>query len=602
VVEQLEYLGMVNAVMLKSVARANESVARANENVARANENVARANENVARANENVARANLFARILLLTAAISLAACSKVSTQGGAPPAAAAGPIPGVLRYAEIAEPDNLSTLLSTQVVTVDLSYLMFSYFFNVDDHDNFVPEIATAVPTRQNGGISADGKTITYHLRRGVKWQDGQPLTARDVVFTYQAIMNPRNNVQVRTGYDQIAGVQAKDDYTVVVHMKNVFSPIVAYFMGLQGGVSILPAHLLSQYPDLNHVAWNNKPVGSGPFKFVEWVHGDHIALEANPLYWRGPPKLTKIIFKIVPDTNTIITELQTHEVDGWFRADPAQINRLRALKGYNIFISAENLFGHLDFNTKDPILSDVNVRRAIESAIDRDRIVADATKGVFLPTDTDLSVFSWALDHHKTFYPYNPALAARILDADGWKVGPDGIRVKNGMRLSLQLSYVGGQAIAEELAAIIQQNEKAVGVEITQKPYPANLYFAAAQSGGILNSGKYQIAYFGWGSGVDPDDSSLYACNQFPPDGQNDLFWCDPKLNAAETDALTHMDRGRRTADYHIIATELGEQAPTVFLFAERRVDVLPKQFSGYKPSPAESSNWNSYAWSMP
>src|SRR5579864_3982008 len=190
---------------------------------------------------------------------IALTGCTKVSTGvGNTGNQSAAGPVPGVLRYAEIAEPDNLSTLLSTQIVTVDLSYLMFSYFFNVDDHDNFVPEIAAQVPTLQNGGLSPDGKTIVYHLRHGVQWQDGVPLTAQDIVFTYRAIMNPKNNVQVRTGYDQIQDVQAPDDYTVVVHMRKVFAPIVAYFMCVQGGFAILPAHLLQQYSSLNTVPWN--------------------------------------------------------------------------------------------------------------------------------------------------------------------------------------------------------------------------------------------------------------------------------------------------------------------------------------------------------
>jgi peptide/nickel transport system substrate-binding protein len=545
-------------------------------------------------------RARMPSLLAAMLVCVACAGCSKVGTSG-VPVARGGAPIPGVLRYAEIAEPENLSTLLSTQIITLDLSYLMFSYFFDTDDHDNLVPDIALQVPTLANGGISADGKTITYHLRHGVKWQDGAPLTARDIVFTYQAIMNPRNNVQVRVGYDQIASVQAPDDSTVVVHMKRVFSPIIAYFMCPQGGFSILPAHLLAHYSDLNHAAWNNAPIGSGPFKFVEWVHGDHITLEANPLYFRGPPKLNKIIFHIVPDTNTIVTLLKTHEIDAWLRADPGKIDELRGMTGYQVLMTPENVFGHLDFNTKDPILADVNVRRALESAIDRARIVADATKGVYVPADTDLSVFSWALDHHKPFYPYNPALAAKLLDQAGWKAGPDGIRVKNGTRLSLQLSYIGGQNIAEEIAALIQQEAKAVGIEIAQKTYPADLYFASQQAGGILNSGKYQLAYYGWVSGVDPDDSALYGCNEFPPQGQNVLFWCDTTLNAAEIDTLGTMDQARRKRDYHIIATELGEQAPTVFLFAERRVDVVPDQFSGFKPSPSESAFWNAYDWSM-
>jgi len=538
-----------------------------------------------------------------LALALCSAGCTKVTTGTGAPAhQAAEGPIPGVLRYAEIAEPDSLSTLLSTQIITVDLSYLMFSYFFDYDDHDNLVPEIALQVPTLANGGISSDYKTITYHLRPNVKWQDGVPLTARDVTFTFQQIMNPRNNVQVQTGYDHIQSVEAKDDYTVVVHMRKVFAPIVAYFMCVQGGFSILPAHLLSGYPDLNHVAWNNAPVGSGPYKFKEWVHGDHITLEANPGYWRGPPGLKKIVFRILPDTNTIVTQLQTHEIDAWFRADPDKYQQLRALSGYHIYVSAENLFGHLDFNTKDPVLADVRVRQAIESAIDRPRIAHDATGDVYTTTDTDQSVFSWANDHHAPYFGYDPAKAAALLSTAGWLPGKDGIRVKDGQRLSLQLSYIGGQGIADKVAGLIVQEERAVGVEITQKTYLAPLFFAAAQSGGILNSGKFQIAYYAWGSGVDPDNSSIYGCDQFPPHGQNMLFWCDPTAQRAEDDALGTMDQARRTADYHVISRELGEQAPTVFLFAERRVDVLPTEFQHFKASPAESAFWNAWQWSMP
>jgi peptide/nickel transport system substrate-binding protein len=537
----------------------------------------------------------------LLASLVLVSGCSKVTTSTGSAQHNAAGRVPGVLRYAEIAEPDSLSTLLSTQVITIDLSYLMFSYFFNFDEHDNFVPEIALQVPTLANGGISADGKTITYHMRKGVKWQDGAPLTAKDVVFTFQQIMNPKNNVQVQTGYDHIASVEAKDDYTVVVHMHKVFAPIVAYFMCVQGGFSILPAHLLQGYPDLNHVAWNNAPIGSGPFKFKEWVHGDHITVVANPLYWRGPPHLQQIVFRVLPDTNTIVTQLQTHEIDAWFRADPAKYDQLRKLQGYHIYVSAENVFGHLDFNTKDPILSDARVRQAIESAIDRPRIVADATSSVFSATDTDQSVFSWANDHHVPYFPYDPAKAASLLTAAGWIPGPDGIRVKDGRRLSLQLSYIGGQSIAEKLAGLMQQQARAVGIEITQKTYPANLFFAAAQAGGIINSGKYQIEYSGWVSGVDPDNSSLYSCDQFPPKGQNDLFWCDPVLQQAENDALGTMNQAQRTADYRVISRELGQQAPTVFLFAERRVDVLPAEFQNFKASPAESAFWNAWEWSL-
>ena len=540
--------------------------------------------------------------LLAIAAAVIalLAGCTRISERAQ-PGAHVAGTIPGVLRYGDIAEPDSLNPLISTQSVTADLTYLVYTYFFNADDKDNLVPEAALEVPSLRNGGISRDGKTLVYHLRRGIKWHDGVPLTAKDVVFTFHAIMNPNNNVQVRTGYDQINEVVAHDDYTVIVHMKKVFSPIIAFFMAIQGGYPIMPEHLLAQYPNVNRIPYNSKPIGSGPFKITEWAHGDHIAMVANSDYWRGLPKLKKIVFKILPDDNTILTQLKTHEVDGWFRADAKVYPELQKLPGYVVKPSPQNVFGHIDFNTRDPILQDVRVRQAIELAMDRKRIAADATHGVWEAADSDQQPFNWAYDQHLPRFDYDPERAKKLLDEAGWISGPDGIRVKNGQRLEVQLAYTTGAGVASATASIIQEEERAVGVAIAQKTYPTALYFASAQSGGILNSGKFQMAYFGWVNGVDPDDSSIYMCNQFPPKGQNNLFWCDAKLDAAERDTLSTFDLERRKKDYAVIQEELVTQVPTIFLFDERRIDVYPANFAGFVPSPATSAYWNPWEWEM-
>ena len=538
--------------------------------------------------------------VLVLLGALALAGCSKIS-QSSAPSGANPGAIPGELRYADIQEPDSLNPLLTSEAITSDLEYLAFTFFFNYDDKQNFVPEGALAVPTLQNGGISRDGKTIVYHVRHGIKWQDGVPLTAKDVVFTFHAIMNPANNVQVRTGYDQIASVDAPDDYTVVVHMRRVFSPIVAYFMCQQGGYPIVPAHLLAQYPNVNRLPYNTLPIGSGPFRITQWVHGDHITLVANPDYWRGPPKLKTIVFRFVPSTTTIKVLLETHEIDAFFRANPDLYDQLKAIPGYDVMVSDENVFGHIDFNVKDPMVADVRVRKAIEYALDRTDMVRTLTHGAYDVGRSDIAPYSWAYPKDLPFYDNDAAAARSLLDEAGWKVGADGTRQKNGERLELQFSYISGNVYGGMIASLAQQKLKDVGIVLEQKPYPAALYFASAQSGGILNGGKFQLGYFGWVSGFDPDNSSLYACDQFPPAGQNNLFWCDKKLDAAEKDALATFDQGRRKADYSVIEHELIEQVPTIFVSHNKRIDVISKRFHGYRPGPANSSYWNSWEWSV-
>jgi len=509
--------------------------------------------------------------------------------------------VPGTLRVADIEEPDTLNPYISTVITSIDLSLLWGSYFYNVDDKGRYVPEVATEVPTLRNGGISPDGLTLTYHLRRGVKWQDGVPLTAKDVIFTWHAIMNDKSNVQVRTGYDKIASIDAPDDYTVVVHMQQRFSPIVAYFMGIEGGGPILPAHVLAQYPDMNKVPFNAKPIGAGPFQVSDWVHGDHLTLIANPTYWRGAPKLHQIIYKWIADNTTIMTQLKTGETDAWFRADPGLYPQLKNIPGHTTLVSPYSIFGHLDFYVGDPVVGDVRVRRAVADAIDRAKLIHDATHDVYTASNSDQPPFSWAYDPDLPSTAQNQPAARALLDQAGWKVGPDGIRVKDGQRLTIQLSYVGGQIVAQAIGAILQQELKEVGIALTQKQYTSATFFSAAGNGGILNTHKYQMAYFGWINGVDPDDSSLYLSSEIPPTGQNSLWWVDPKVDTLEHDALTTFDQERRKRDYWGIQEELVNEVPTIILFAERRVDVFTDHFKGFIPSPAESATWNSWEWSV-
>jgi peptide/nickel transport system substrate-binding protein len=533
-----------------------------------------------------------------LATLLLVSACTR--TESPAPPPEQGGAQPGVLRFAEIDEPDGLNPLIASQPIVLDLSYLMFSFFFNVDDKSHLVPEIATEVPTVANGGVSKDGKTITYHLRRGVRWQDGQPLTARDVVFTYRAIMNPKNNIQGRLGYDNIADVITPNDYTVVVHMKRVDSAIVTLFMCLDADYPILPAHLLARYPDLNHVPYNDKPIGSGPFKVVEWVRGSHILLESNHDYWRGNPKLDKIVISFFHNNGEIVDRIRAGKIDAWFRSDPTLYPVLTQIPGISVPISLDNTFGHLDFNLRDPTLKDVRVRRAVEMAIDRRRIVREVTHYVYQTTDSDQPYTSWAYDRDMPHITYNPDGAKKLLAKAGWNRGPDGVLTMKGQRLSLQFAFLSGSVMDKQIADVLSDDLGAVGVELVQRPYPSETFLASEQAGGIVYNGKYQLASFRWAVGIDPDDSWLYACNQQPPEGENSTFWCDRKVDAAEDDALATFDIERRKKDYAIIQTEVAKQVPMIFLFAQRRADVYSDRFSGFKPSPT-FAYWNAWEWQM-
>lgn len=540
----------------------------------------------------------LAAACALLAVACALSACAHT---GGGTSSIAPTVIHGELRYADLEEVRGLNPLLRTQASGTDLDMLVFGFFFNLDDKMRYVPELATEVPTYANGGISKDGRTLTYRLRRGVKWQDGAPFTSRDVVFTTQAILNPRNNVASRAGWDDIESVRAIGADRVQFRLKKIYAPAVATFFSESGLYPVLPAHLLERYPDINHVPFNDRPIGTGPFRLVKWVRGDRIELAANPSYWRGRPKLDGIVAKFVPTEAAILAQLKEHEVDAWFRPPASRYSELQDLRVYRVLVAPSLVYAHLDLDQRNPIFNDVRVRRAINYALDKKAIVDRAAGGLADLAATDVSPLSWAYDPHAERYPHDPRRARVLLAEAGWTAGSGGTLEKDGKPLAFAISAVSGAPVSQAIEDLIRQQLREVGIDASVKNYPSGPFFASFGDGGILYRGKYDAALFSWVAGVDPDDSSEYMCDEIPPAGQNDMYWCDPALDAAERGALSTYARETRKKYYAITQEELAAQSATIFLYFARQVFVVSPQLRGFIPAPATSSYWNTWEWSI-
>jgi peptide/nickel transport system substrate-binding protein len=524
-----------------------------------------------------------------------LAGCVKsgaTGAQGGRHPWTQ----PHVLRLVNLADPDSLNSVVGNSQIDVDLSLFWAGYLLNYNDRNQFVPELATEEPTLRNGGIGKDGKTIVYHLRRGVKWQDGAPFGADDVIFTYRAIMNPHNNVNSRTGYDVIDRLVKKDNYTIEIHLKRPWAPFVASFFTMSStAYPVLPAHLLAKYPDINHVSYNQKPVGTGPFKVAEWQRGTLIRFVANPDYWRGPPKLREIDYRPIADANTILTQLRTHEQDFDFNGSVAHIGELRAIDGDRVDLVPFNAYSEYAFNLKNPILADVAVRQALVAATDRETIVKNVTHGVQLLGEGDQPAFlPWANPKIK-IERYDPQRAKRLLDADGWRAGRDGIRTKAGKRLALTIATTTGTATGNAVAVLLQRWWHDIGVDVSIRSYVSSLMFSGYAEGGIVQTGKYDVAFYSWYAGVDPDDSTLFMCDQFPPGGQNMYFFRNRRLDAAEHTALNSYDPAVRHRAYDAIQEMLVDQRPFLTLWFVRRVNVYNTDLQNFKPAHAGVEIWN-------
>ncbi|HTJ28314.1 MAG TPA: peptide ABC transporter substrate-binding protein [Candidatus Limnocylindria bacterium] len=546
-------------------------------------------------------------RKLLIGALIStlfFSACSKVdqSANGGA----GSGTIPGTLRIAIQRSPNTLNPILSANTTEGLLNRLSFDTLLTVaGDGKTIVPDLATEVPTTQNGGISKDGLTITYHLHSGVRWQDGVPFTSKDVKFSWQAMMNDANNVNERVGYEDVASVDTPNDTTVVFHLKRKFAPFInTVFAESDSPVCIIPEHLLAKYPDLNHVPFNQQPIGTGPFKVARWVRGDHIELVANDDYFRGKPKLRSIIVREIPDENTSVNALRSHDVDWIFQASPDLYSQLKAMPGIDVRLEEMPQTLPLYVNTSRPPLDDLRVRRAIAYAIDRQALVDKNTGGSAEVSWADQPRYSWAYEPNVMHYPHDIAKAKALLIQAGWTPGPDGIMRKNGQPLSLQLSYNVENVTRRQVSVQLQAMLRQAGIDVQIKAYPANLIFATYGQGGIMTNGKYDLAVVGWIAGYDPDDHSLFTCDQIPrpshPDGVNYTRYCNKEMDAAQTAALSSYDQAARKPAYSAIQKLLARDVPEIYLWIPRQIQPINPAFKGFAPNPVNEA-WNAYEWEI-
>ena len=545
-----------------------------------------------------------------LACTLSVSACTKVGDQSATAVSVSstggAGTVPGELRVAIQRAPNTLNPILSANTTEGFLNRLTFDTLVTVDGRTKkMVTSLATEVPTEANGGISKDGLTITYKLHSGVKWQDGEPFTSKDVKFSWQAMMNNANNVNARVGYEDVQSVDTPDDTTVVFHLKHKFAPFVnTVFTDSDNPVCILPEHLLAKYPNQNQIPFNQQPVGTGPFKVASWVRGDHIELVANDDYFKGKPKLRRIMVREIPDENTSLNALRSHDVDWIFEASPQLYKTLKTMPGITTILNDQPQTLGMQMNTSRPLLSDPRVRRAISYAVDKQALVDKNTGGSATVAWADQPPFSWSYEPNVTKYPHDVAKAKELLTEAGWTPGPDGIVRKNGQPLSLQIAYNTENATRRLVAVQIQAMLKEAGIDAQIKQYPANLLFATYGHGGIMTTGKFDLAVTGWIAGFDPDDHSLFQCDQIPrpghPDGVNYTRYCNKEMDAAQAVALSTYDESKRKPAYSTIQKLLARDVPEDFIWYPRQAQPINPAFKNFAPNPVNEA-WNAYEWEI-
>jgi peptide/nickel transport system substrate-binding protein len=512
---------------------------------------------------------------LLLSASL-LAACGKAA------PAAATVGRDRTLVEAISDNPDTLNPYLHTLAADGAIFALVFQGLVRLNMNDQWEPVLATEVPTLDNGGISKDGLTWTFHLRKDVKWSDGQPFTARDVKFTAELANNKAIHITYAQGFDKIAAIDTPDDYTVVYHLKQPYAP----FMESVAASDIVPEHILSKLtPDeINKGAeFNTKPVGTGPYQVDSFKADDSVVLSPNKYYWGPKPKIDRIVIKIVPDGNTQLNMLKTGDLDIVGSVPPNRVDEVKAWPNVKMlqYIRATYALVQLD---ELNFLKDVKVRQALNMATPKDKIVHDVMKDQAVVAWTDqVPNGSWYADLPHPSYDLNAA--KQLLLSDGFTLDKDGYMEKGGKVLEVPIWTVAGRDYYTQAAQLIADSWKQIGVKTSVQTLAASALFG---QNGPQFDGKDEALLFGWGQGVFPDDTidfnSKYITYKATDAGENGERYANPLMDQLTEAGTSTVDDAKRHDIYKQIQQLEIDTVPIIFLYWFQGFTAYASRLQGY------------------
>jgi len=517
---------------------------------------------------------------------------------GGACRRAAAPVAPSRFVFSMQTEPTTLNFVTATDAASMLVERLLSDFLVDHDRSLAIVPRLA------ESWDWSADHRTLTFHLRAGVRFHDGRPLTSDDVVFTYERLIDPKSKAVGRIGdFLPVESVAAPDARTVVVRYREPYAPALRTWE-----IPILPAHRYRGV-DFETAPENRAPIGAGPYRFEAWDAGSRIVLRRNDDYWGGRPAIDEFVFRFQPSLDTSLLSLLAGETDytkitatawGTRRQDPAFVSRYKVLTFTPLFFYYIAWRG----DGSNPYFADPLVRRALGSALDREGYIRTVLKGLGSPVRDPLSILlpeappistppspakpgpaADAAPAHSTADAalFDPDRAARLLDEAGWRLDQrTGLRARAGKPFRFTLLVFAGGEDHVQFAQVAQDALRRIGVEMRVE----KLDWPALWS--RLKSGQFEAALSGTNPGPDPD--SLYGMLHSSQigGGQNYAAYRDPEVDRWLEEGRHELDPARRDAVYRRIAARLDEGQPYTTLFSPSVVGVLNNHFEGAEPSP--------------
>lgn len=541
----------------------------------------------------------------------------------------------GVLVTSTIEEPDTLNPWTTQLVTGFDVVYGLFEGLLQYDSNQQLVPRLADSFE------ISPDGLTYTWKLKSGVTFHNGEPFNAHTVVSNWNAIMSLDYAVWSQLGWDQITSIDMPDETTVVMTTGAPYAPFVSYV----GGASVyIPASLTDPAPPAAtgdvaaatpiavdsaaleaFQALGRNPIGTGPFKFDEWKAKEQISLSRYEGYWGTASKLDQIIYRINPDDNTQLVQLQTGESQMAAGSGAVGSTRVDEVLGFgtvDVYERPNMSWTHLDLKQVD-FLRMTKVRQALDYATPTQDIIDKIMKGRVVRAVADQAPITAVYNPDVQPRPYDPEMAKQLLTEAGLTLNGDGVwegptptpskDIDPNTDLTgpvkpfeVEFWYISGDSTTQQVAQVITQAWNAIGIKTEAKSEDVSTIWGP--EGYQFTPDKMTAAMYSWSNGNDPDNMYYWHSSQIPPTptgaGGNVIAYFYPLNFQAKVDELTaagaaETDPEARTAIYKELQVLIAEEVPCIFLWWSKDFSAVVPTLGGFWPSPFNNLLWNAQEW---
>jgi peptide/nickel transport system substrate-binding protein len=496
----------------------------------------------------------------------------------------------GSLINAMAGEPSNLIAMIAGDSASSAIAGNIFNSLLKYDEYLNYAPDLA------KSWEISNNQKTITFKLKKGLQWADGQPLTSADVLFTWKLITNSNTRTPYASDYQLVKKASTPDSLTFKVTYESSYAPALDTWTSLH----ILPQHILKD-EDINNTFFSRKPIGSSYYKLDKWISGQQVTLKTNENSVLGAPLIKKLISRIIPDTSSQFLELTADNID-LMSINPIQYQRVfPARKDLQqkiaLYKELGNGYTYLGFNLKKTPFNDIRVRQALNYAIDKDEVIKGVLLGLGEPISSPYKPGTRWNNPKLKPYPYSPSKALKLLADAGYIKDKNGSLTRDGKPLKFEI-ITNQNKQREMTAVVIQKRLQEIGVEVSIR-----VIEWASFVNRFIKTGDFDVVVLGWSLSLDPDQYNIWHSSQQGPGQFNFLGYSNKNVDKLLELGRKELDVFKREEIYHEFSKYLLEDSPIIYLYAGYGLSAIHKRVKGIKnPAPPAGIYHNNYDWFVP